>query len=144
MLLTIRYLFKRKEDFCIETTLATRSLKKMIRDAKAEGYFVTLLYFWLDSPERAVSRVKARVDAGGHNIKEETIRRRYSMGLYYLFKDFMPLCDKWILCDNSTDPQTTIAQGGDDNITIFDKDKYRRILQMNAEYEAQHRHDNSL
>ena len=144
MLLKIRYLFKRKEDFCIETTLATRSLKKMIRDAKAEGYFVTLLYFWLDSPERAVARVKARVDAGGHNIKEETIRRRYSMGLYYLFRDFMPLCDKWILSDNSTDPQTTIAQGGDDNITIFDKDKYRRILQMNAEYEAQHRLDNTL
>ena len=36
MLLKIRYLFKRKEDFCIETTLATRSLKKMIRDAKAD------------------------------------------------------------------------------------------------------------
>ncbi len=144
MLLKIRYLFSQKADFCIETTLATRSLKKMIKDAKAEGYFVTLLYFWLDSPERAVARVKARVLAGGHNIKEETIRRRYSMGLYYLFKDFMPLCDKWILTDTSQDPHTTIALGGDDNITIIDRDKYRRILQMNAEYESEHRTDEKL
>ena len=31
MLMKIRYLFKRKDDFCIETTLAARSLLKMLR-----------------------------------------------------------------------------------------------------------------
>ena len=49
MLLRIRYLLRRKEDFCIETTLATRSLLKMVSDAQAQGYTVTLLYFWLNS-----------------------------------------------------------------------------------------------
>ena len=33
MLLKIRYLLKRKVDFCIETTLATRSLMRTIEEA---------------------------------------------------------------------------------------------------------------
>ena len=74
MLLKIRYLFERKQDFCIETTLATRFLLKMIRNAQEAGYYVTIVYFWLSSPELAIARVKARVEAGGHNIKEETIQ----------------------------------------------------------------------
>ena len=86
MLMRIRYLFSKKEDFSIETTLATRSLLKMIREAQAEGYFVTLMYFWLNSPDLAVARVKARVEAGGHNIPEETVRRRYRVGIKYLDK----------------------------------------------------------
>ena len=50
MLLKTAYLFSRKEDFAIETTLATRSLKKMIMYARENGYKITLLYFWLNSP----------------------------------------------------------------------------------------------
>ncbi|MDE7127545.1 MAG: zeta toxin family protein, partial [Bacteroidales bacterium] len=99
MLMKIRYLFKRKADFSIETTLATRSLLKMIRAAQAEGYVVTLLYFWINSPELAIGRVKARVAAGGHNIPEETIRRRYKVGINYFFKDYAPMCDRWIIAD---------------------------------------------
>lgn len=83
MLLKMNYLFKRNEDFAIETTLATRSLKKTITKARAQGYGITILYFWLNSPELAVERVRARVAAGGHNIPEETIRRRYMAGLHY-------------------------------------------------------------
>ena len=60
MLLKIRYLFARKEDFGIETTLATRTLLKMVSMAQKEGYTVTLMYFWLNSPDLAVARVKAR------------------------------------------------------------------------------------
>ncbi|MBP3236466.1 MAG: zeta toxin family protein [Bacteroidales bacterium] len=134
MLLKIRYLFSKKKDFCIETTLATRSLLKMIKVAQEQGYYVTLLFFWLNSPDMAVKRVKARVQAGGHNIDEDTIRRRYYVGQYYLFKDYMPLCDHWMLADNSKTPYTMIAEGGDDNIKIYDKRKYDKILKMNEEY----------
>ena len=79
MIMKIRYLLKRQMDFGIETTLATRTLLKTIRMAQDAGYSVTLLYFWLNSPDLAVERVAARVEAGGHNIPEETIRRRYNV-----------------------------------------------------------------
>lgn len=74
--------------------MATRTLLKMVRKAQAEGYFVTVIYFWLDSPERAMERVKARVEKGGHNIPVETIIRRYYVGLEYFFNDYMKICDR--------------------------------------------------
>lgn len=135
MLMKIRYLFKRKDDFCIETTLAARSLLKMVRDAQADGYYVTILYFWLNSPDLAVQRVQARVAAGGHNIQEETIRRRYNLGLHYLLRDFMPLCNKWILVDNSEVPFTIVAEGSEDGVMIRDPKKFSQIQAINAEYE---------
>lgn len=135
MLMKIRFLFQKKADFCIETTLATRSLLKMVKDAQQEGYYVTILYFWLNSPDLAVERVKARVAAGGHNIKEETIRRRYNLGLHYLLRKFMPLCDKWILADNSNVSFSIVAEGSENGVIIRDPDKFSRIQSINAEYE---------
>lgn len=131
MLMKIRYLFKKKADFGIETTLATRSLLKMIREAQGEGYFVTLLYFWINSPELAIERVKARLAAGGHNIPEETVRRRYKVGINYFFKDYAPLCNRWILADNSQIPFKVVAEGGKDRqLSIKDMETYEKILSI--------------
>lgn len=127
MMKKIHYLFDHRRDFCIETTLATRSLVKMIRKAQDQGYFVTVLYFWLRSPDIAVARVAARVAAGGHLVPEETIRRRYNTGLNYLFHDYMPVCDKWVLADNSEPPFRIIAEGNRKGLTIRDMDIYRAI-----------------
>jgi len=135
MLMKMRFLLQRRADFCIETTLATRFLLKVIKDAKEAGYYVTILYFWLNSPDLAVSRVAARVASGGHNIKEETIRRRYSVGLHYLFRDFMPLCDRWILLDNSHVPFTIVAESSEEGKVIRDPEKFSRIQSINEEYE---------
>ena len=59
------------EDFAFETTLATRSYVKFIDQAHAMGYFVSLLFFWLPTPELAIVRVATRVSKGGHDIPEE-------------------------------------------------------------------------
>jgi predicted ABC-type ATPase len=135
MLLKMHYLLRKKADFCIETTLATRFLIKVIKEAKEAGYHVTLLYFWLNSPDLAIKRVAARVAAGGHNIKEETIRRRYNVGLHYLFRDFMPLCDKWVLIDNSCPPLSIVAEASEDGKIIREPEKFSRIQAINSEYE---------
>ncbi len=127
MLLKIRYLLQRKEDFSIETTLATRSLMRTIEEAKENGYEVTLLYFWINSPELAVKRVRDRVEAGGHSIPENVIRRRYDMGLKYFFNDYMPVSDRWILVDNSQIPFKVLAEGDHQRTTIKDPEAYEHI-----------------
>lgn len=128
MITKIRYLLKRQRDFGIETTLATRTLLKTIRMAQAAGYTVTLLYFWLNSPELAIERVAARVETGGHNIPEETIRRRYRVGIDYFFHDYAPICERWILADNSQIPFRVIAEGSkNDLINIKDETTYDKI-----------------
>lgn len=138
MITKVRYLLKRQRDFGIETTLATRTLLKTIRLAQSAGYTVTLLYFWLNSPELAIERVAARVEAGGHNIPEETIRRRYRVGVDYFFHDYAPICERWILADNSQIPFRVIAEGSkDDLINIKDEATYEKIRTQAFEHHAE-------
>lgn len=142
MIAKIRYLLKKQLDFGIETTLATRTVLKTVKMAQAAGYTVTLLYFWLKSPELAIERVRARVEAGGHNIPEETIRRRYKVGIDYFFHYYAPICERWILADNSQIPFRVIAEGSkSDLINIKDSETYekiRRIAQENHRYAEEH------
>ena len=57
MLKRINELLAAKVSFSIETTLATRSYTRLIQRAQNAGYKVSLIYFWLNSPELAVNRV---------------------------------------------------------------------------------------
>ena len=131
MLKKLRFLFARREDFCIETTLATRSLLKMVRTAQDQGYFVTVVYLWLNSPEIAVERVAARVEAGGHDVPPDVIRRRYYTGLEYFFELYAPVCDKWMLVDNSTNEFRIVAEGSSKGTTVRDLTLYNQIKETN-------------
>ncbi|MCD6010469.1 MAG: family ATPase [Flavipsychrobacter sp.] len=110
MLHRIDELINLKEDFAIETTLATRSYVSLVHKARALGYKITLVYIWLNSPEMAIERVAERVKNGGHNIPVDVVRRRYFGGLKNLFKLFMPICDAWIVADNSLNNLNIIAR----------------------------------
>jgi len=77
MLNRINELLETNQNFAFETTLATKSYKSKIIKAKKENYNVTLLFFWLETVDIAIERVKTRVIEGGHNIETEVIKRRY-------------------------------------------------------------------
>ena len=114
----IRELIGMAETFALETTLASRSIARLVKDAQAKGYYVTLLYFWLNTPDLAVERVKNRVASGGHNVNEPTVRRRYRAGIVNLFDLYIPICDYWMITDNSWSPMEVIAKG------FGDKERY--------------------
>ena len=130
MLMKINYLLERKADFAIETTLATRSLLQIVRQAQQQNYETTVLYFWLNSPDLAIERVRDRVESGGHHIPDAVIRRRYVMGLQYLFDVYIPVIDRWILADNSKPPFSVVAEGSKDVIYIKDNEKYQLIQRI--------------
>lgn len=114
--------------FAMETTLATRSVANLIREAQREGYYVTLLYFWLNTPDLAVERVKMRVEAGGHNIPENTIRRRYKAGIENLFKLYLPISDYWMITDNSMTSMEIVAKGfRDEKKEVFNPMIYNKL-----------------
>lgn len=129
MLQRIDFLIDQKIDFAFETTLAAKSYAKFIREAQEKGYFVTLIYFWLNSPELAVERVRNRVLSGGHDIPVNVIYRRYNAGKENLSKLYLPICDYWILIDNSEPPFQIIAEGfKNESIEINDQNKYSQII----------------
>ena len=127
MVMRIKYLLDRKEDFFIETTLSSRTLTNTIEIARQYGYSITILFFWIENVELAISRVKARVTAGGHNVPEATIRRRYRSGLRHFFEDYMPMSDRWMLADNTTVPFKLVAQGWKNNMVVQDNIKFEAI-----------------
>jgi predicted ABC-type ATPase len=111
MLSRIDELIALQIDFSFETTLAPRYFVNLIKEAQSKGYFVTLVFFWLNTVDLAIERVKMRVSEGGHNIPEETIRRRYKSGIRNLLDLYIPVCDYWILINNSDNPFKVIAEG---------------------------------
>lgn len=128
MLKRMGNLLNLKVDFAFETTLSSKSFSNTIVKAKQSGYYVTLLFFWLDSPDLATERVKSRVAVGGHNVPEEIIRRRYFSGIQNLFKIYMPLADYWMIMDNSECNSIIVAEGGiSRNIIIRNETIYSNI-----------------
>ena len=112
MLKRISELMREGENFSIETTLATRSYARLIQQAQLQGYKISLIYFWLSSPELAISRVQRRVSEGGHGIPEGVIRRRYQAGMNNLFDIYMSCVDYWLIADNSQENRVIVAEGG--------------------------------
>ena len=119
MLQRIENLLAAKETFSIETTLATRSYVNLVHRAQAKGYHVSLLFFWLRSPELAVFRVAERVAKGGHNIPEQIIRRRYVSGIKNFFRLYKDVVDLWEIWDNTQSPRCLIASGTKNQGTII-------------------------
>lgn len=118
MLQRIEELLARQVSFAIETTLATRTYLNLVRRAQATGYRVSLLFFWLRTPELAIQRVAERVEKGGHDIPVAIIKRRYVAGIKNLFQLYMKEVDYWDIYDNSDTPRIQIACGGREADTI--------------------------
>jgi predicted ABC-type ATPase len=111
MLQRIQQLMEDKEDFAFETTLSTRSYVSLIKKARTNRYKITLLYFWLISPDFAKQRVAKRVRQGGHNIPDEVVERRYYRGISNLLNLYIPIIDNWTVIDNMDVKPNIIARG---------------------------------
>ena len=110
MLRRIDELIVSGQDFSFESTLSSKSFLHTIINAKARGYYVTLIFFWLESVELAKDRVLKRVSEGGHNIEESVIERRYKNGIVNLFNLYERHVDYLLIYDNSNANAQLIAE----------------------------------
>lgn len=109
VLVSRRRLLARGETFCIETTLATRTLLNFVRIANASGYVSRLLFLFTPDPRLNEMRVKLRVMMGGHNIDTDTIRRRHTRGLQ-LLPEYWNACAEVIIFDARSREPLEIAR----------------------------------
>ncbi|MEP6947189.1 MAG: hypothetical protein ABJA02_14810, partial [Acidobacteriota bacterium] len=99
-----------------------------LKGLQEQGYRVSLIFLWLDNVELAIERVKERVRLGGHDIPEDTIRRRYSRGLGNLFDLYIPIADAWRIFDSSRKiPIEVVRFTEDDGETVFDKELWIKL-----------------
>lgn len=115
---------EQRADSSFETTLAARTYAGWLNGLRVSGYEVSLCYYWLNSPELAISRVATRVQSGGHFIPDATIRQRYSRSASNFFELYRPVCDDWEVYDNSADQPILFALGTPDDEIIDDPDRW--------------------
>src|SRR5207237_6700806 len=82
-------------------------MPRLLAEAAKRGIEVHVFYVGLNSPEAHIERVRQRFRAGGHDIPEADIRRRYVHSLINLV-DLLPVLTGLRVYDNSAtaDPAT--------------------------------------
>jgi predicted ABC-type ATPase len=100
MLDRIDELVKVGANFAIETTLASLSYARKIPQWRRRGYKITLVYLRLPSVAESIARVRRRMEAGGHGILEEAVRRRFNKSAAYLESIYKPIVDVWYLWES--------------------------------------------
>jgi len=88
--------------FAIETTLGGATIASLLLGALAKGIEVRIWYVALATPELHIARVRARVSKGGHDIPENTIRRRYQRSRVNLIR-LLPQLTELRVFDNSVE-----------------------------------------
>jgi predicted ABC-type ATPase len=134
MLARLHELAAQRVSFAFETTLASRTLAPWLRDLRASGYQIHLLFLWLPSAEFALARVADRVRAGGHDVPAETVRRRYGAGLGNFFSLYEPLASAWRLYDSSGLKPALIAERLEAGaLRVYDEAVWTLVKRQEAE-----------
>jgi predicted ABC-type ATPase len=92
----------RGESFAVETTLAGKHYLQMMVDARIHGFEIVLVYIGTENVEINLARIRNRVLAGGHDVPESDVRRRYQRS-FENFPTAIERADHTILFDNSTE-----------------------------------------
>jgi predicted ABC-type ATPase len=90
------------KDFAFESTLGGSTMPRLLAEAAAQGFQVRIWYVGLASPELHIQRVRNRVRAGGHDIPESSIRRRWRHSRLNLVQ-LLPHLTELRVYDNSDD-----------------------------------------
>jgi predicted ABC-type ATPase len=69
---------RKRKDYAFESTLGANTIPRLLREAAQSGFEVTVWFVGLSSAEQHITRVRARVAAGGHDIPEAKIRERWN------------------------------------------------------------------
>ena len=106
----LNYLCQNQVNFAFETTLSGLNYIRFLQQYQNKSYQINLIYLWLNNPQLAIARVKQRVASGGHNIPEDVIIHRYYRGQKKLIESYIPLCDTWVIFNNTNFPSQLIAE----------------------------------
>jgi predicted ABC-type ATPase len=127
MLEEIHSLSEGRKDFGFETTLSGRTQIDLLRRLKQRGYRIHIFFLWIPNSELALERIKSRVEEGGHDIPETTVRRRFDRSLSNFMSIYRDLADAWAIFDNSSEIPVLIAFKELGELTVFDEERYAII-----------------
>jgi len=119
---------KRRESFGFETTLSGRSYLISVRNLKKRGYEVHFFFLWVPTVDLALTRVRARVLEGGHDVPEAVVRRRFDRSIRNFLLRYRQLGDSWMVFDNSGAAPAVIALEKQGSVRIINGELYDTLI----------------
>ncbi|MFD0678673.1 MULTISPECIES: zeta toxin family protein [unclassified Paenibacillus] len=105
-------------DFSVETTLAGGNVIRLIKEAKTNGFDITMFFVGLGDYRLNIERVAVRVQNGGHNILTEDIIRRHHTSMKNLL-EHLSLIDNLLVIDNSHSFGAIVLEVESQEITYY-------------------------
>ena len=125
----IQRLIEADRNFAVEVTLAGKGFERIIRRLKRAGYIVTIICLFLKSPDVCIARVRNRVMAGGHDVPEEDIVRRFYRSKHNFWHIYKDQVDQWHLYYNSGEQAQEVAVGVVDRATVINETFFELFMQ---------------
>ena len=122
-------LLQSRKDFTFETVLSTDRNLELLRQAKEQGYEIHAVFVLTNDPHINTERVKARVNAGGHDVPEEKIINRYGRSLRNLSR-LVRIADHTRVIDNSTSEPHLICEVFNQHATIWETEQWSKSAIM--------------
>lgn len=114
-------LLKAKRSVAIESTLSGSYLIKTIKKVINSGYRVSIIYVFIDNPQIALERIKARVEAGGHDVPKKDVLRRFYRSKNNFWRIYKPIADEWIIFYNGIEKIVPVATGEKNKYEVSDE-----------------------
>ena len=89
-----------------------------------------MIYLWIPSADLGLARIRDRVEAGGHNVPEPDVRRRYPRSLRNMFALYGPEMDTVHFFDNSGAAPRLVFRVEAGKAVVFDAPLYTTITQQ--------------
>lgn len=120
-----------EESLVVESTLSGGSLGEHLNRARQAGYALTVVMVFLDSEELCLRRVAQRVSAGGHDVPEVDVRRRFRRSLQQFMQRYRLLGDDWWVVFNGETGYITVAEGSGGQVAqVFDETLWTLFVQL--------------
>lgn len=123
-------LVQTEQRLIVESTLAGKSLARMISTAASLGFQVEMNFMFIDSADLSLNRVRQRVLNGGHDVPETDIRQRFARTLANFWTIYCLLADDWFVFYNGGDGAVNIASGSGDSLTVYREAEFARFQQL--------------
>jgi predicted ABC-type ATPase len=98
-------LMEQHNSFTLETVMSHASKVALLAQAQAAGYRTYLYFVATDDPAINISRVRSRVNLGGHSVPEDRITTRYHRSLELLMEAIRHTNRAYIFDNTGDDPE---------------------------------------
>lgn len=126
----LQKLKKNGDAILLESTLSGKFLKRLMHELKSDGFRISLVYMFLDSPQLCMERVRNRVMLGGHHVPEADIERRFYRGIENFWSSYRKLADRWHIYSNAEEGFCHVASGTASEYTVMDGEKFDQFCKL--------------